>query len=148
MAFPASTGALSDALERACRTAQTMKSQVQSFVALSAAQPVGALEIIELHRQLRGYHATLTAVAQTTGIGAYAQAQLGDAEMDVAAEFTAMLSAITNATDWIAQNFPKGTGGYALAFTFGAAGPAYRQFTSAELAGLRTGLGQITAAVA
>ena len=150
MPFPASNGALSDVLEETCRFAVAMKQHAERASAKAAAGNVTSTDIIDLDIRLRQWRATLAEAGATPGIGAYAQEQLGDGTLDVAAEFNAMLGAIDNVTGWIRANFPVGSGqaaGYLLARTWGPDGPVDRLFSPTQTAGLRTQLDALAATV-
>lgn len=148
MAFPASNGALSDVLERACRTAIQMKALAERTSARLASEDASATEVIELFKQLRSYRSALSDAAAAPGIVAYAQDQLGDGALDVATEFNAMLAAVDAVTGWVQANFPRDGSGYLLAQTWGVDRPADRMFSPAQTAGLRTQLDALAATVA
>ena len=148
MPFPASNGVLSDVLEQVSRFALAMKRQVEATRARMAAGSVGSSEIIDLDIRLRGWRAEIVKAASTPGIAAYAQAQLGNAQLDVVAEFNGMVAAIDSVTAWIRANFPRDANGFLLERTWGDSGPVDRQFTSAQTAQLRTQLDALIATVA
>ncbi|MHB1170455.1 MAG: hypothetical protein ACYC28_14355 [Longimicrobiales bacterium] len=148
MAFPASNGALSDVLERACQAALQMRRQAEQTRARLATMDVASGEIINLDIRLRGFRAEFEAAGSVNGIGAYAQSQLGDGTLDIAAEFAAMVAAIDAVTDWIRTHFPRDGDGYLLARTWGVDGPVDRTFAPALTAGLRTQLDVLIATVA
>lgn len=151
MAFPASSGALSDVLERACRVALSMKAQAQRARDRMAVGNVPSSTILDMDIVLRGFKTELQDAAATPGIVDYAQGQLGDGTLDVAAEFSAMIAGIDDTVAWIRASFPVGSGqaaGYLLARTWGADGPVDRQFTPTQTEGLRTQLDALIATVA
>lgn len=148
MPFPASNGALSDAVETAARVALHMKSSATQAVALMGAQNVTSRYLIDMESRLHNYRADLDRVRQVPGIGPYAQAQLGSPTLDVAAEFNAMLVAIDAVILWMRDNFPKDANGFLLAQTWGENGVVDRQFSPAQTAGLRTQLSALIATVA
>lgn len=87
--------------------------------------------------------AQLNAAAGVSGIAAYAKAQEGDANYDVAAAFTAMMSACDGVINWIVANVPTATsGGFTgvLLESWSSSGRTVRSFTSTQTAGLQTAL--------
>lgn len=152
MAFPASNGALSETLESTSNVALQMKGQAQQLRDRSATQNVDAGAIIETERLLRQYRAIFVKSAGVSGIGAYAQSQLGSPSLDVVAELNGIIAAIDGVTAWIRSNIPVGTAGaagYLLIQTWPAGQePAFRTFTPTQTAGLRTQLDALIATVA
>jgi hypothetical protein len=145
MAYP--TGMLSLTLEDIDRRAVSVKGYCQRAKDTLAAGNSPATTILDLFVRLRQDRAAFAAAANVPGIAAYAQAQKDDAQLDLAAEFVAMLTAIDGVTTWIANNFPKDGNGFLLAQTLEANGPVDRQFTPAQTAGLRTQLDTILATI-
>ena len=90
--------------------------------------------------------AEFAAAAQIQGLADYAQAQEGDPNYNVAAEFNAMTGAIDNVLAWIIANVPT-NGGYVQMEQWSTSGVTTRAFTTAQTAGLRTVLDAFAATV-
>lgn len=112
-----------------------------------AAGNVSASVIRQLLEGCLAAKAEFTAAAGVTGLAAYAQQQEGDEAYDVAAEFTAMQSAITGIINEIVALVPTGTGGYVLMEKWEATGVSSRQVTPAQTATLRDKLDTFIASV-
>jgi hypothetical protein len=147
--FPASVQTQADALAGARRTATTMKSFAQNVRDFMFAGTVSANQVQAVMLEFKTAIETWDAAKAVPGIAAYALAQYDDTTLDIAAEFTAMLSAARTVRDWVIANFPKDASGYILKDIYEADGAiTVRQFTSAQTAGLRTALDSFIATVA
>lgn len=144
MAFRADRPTVYDRLRQ---TASNAKLLAATSRAAMLAGPVSANAVRQLLESFITAKAEFVAAAAVPGIAAYAQAQEGDANYDVAAEFSAMNTAATNVINWIVNNMPKGASGHVLTETWSAAGIATRTFSTAETAGLRTVLDAFIATV-
>lgn len=156
MSFPSSTGTKQDSLalawSRARDTAAGVKNRAQSLRTASLAGPVGSSAILDLATFLADSKLALQKSASTTGIVAYARDQIADPAIDVVAEFNSMIAALDGVVSWIITNFPRDTvsGTFLLARTFAVDNSGRtqdRQFTTAQLAGLRTALDSLIAAI-
>jgi hypothetical protein len=154
MAFPSSTGTVQDSLAQAWATARntasSIKGRAQALSTQAAAGSIGSSAILDFATYLADAKIALTKAAQTGGIAAYAQAQINDPNIDIAAEFTAMMGAIDTTTAWVVDNFPKDGSGFLLARSFqaGSTGRTVdRQFTPAQTATLRTALDALADAI-
>jgi hypothetical protein len=152
MAFPSSVGtkadSLADAWERARAVAASVKQSAQNLNALSLAGPVAGPSIIRFCGDLADARDVFTRLAAVPGLGAYAQEQVADPALDIAASFNAMVSAIDATRSWITTNFPKDGGGYLLALQFNGQGRTIeRTFDTATLAGFRTQLAALIATI-
>jgi len=150
MAWPASTTALSRAVHEANDTALTVRNAAVGLRDDSAAGDVNASRIISMWTRLNDAIAILTALAAIPGIGAWAKDEMNDPDLDVATEFNAMMTAMGDVRDWIATNFPVGTGpgaGYLLEKQFSGTQIVSRTFTPAQTAGLRTELDALIATI-
>ena len=136
MAYP--TGSVAKALDRADAMAIELKGICDRAVTKMAAGNVGSNDILNVYIQLTNLRNALASLSATPGIAAYAQIQKADDQLDIAAEFTAMLNAIDSTTTWVTNNFPKDGNGYLLARTLGPTGPVDRLFTPAQTATFRT----------
>jgi hypothetical protein len=101
---------------------------------------VDADQLLNLMRNMRQSLDSLNSLAVTPGIVVYAKEQEGDDNYDVAAEFTAMKSAMTSVGQWIAVNLPRDSNDYLLLWTLSGTTPVPRTFTAAQLTGLQTEL--------
>lgn len=149
MAWPTQTTTLNDALVSVDRAARALKERSAAFRAQSAAGNVAADRITEeVLRYLTVARDTFAAAAAVPGIAAYVAAQRGVTEQQVATAFQDMAGAVANAIAWIAANLPKDAGGYLLVRQIAADGAlTYRQFTPAQLAGLRSVLQAVEATI-
>lgn len=145
MSYPTNSVALTVATVD--RTAIDLKSLLQSFVAQMAAGSVPSSTILGIHARLKRDDATLAEAGSVAGIAAYAQTNKGNAQLDVAAEFNAMRTAIGADVSWIEANFPA-SGGYLQSHQFSGGQVVERQFNSASTAGLRTTLNAVIATIA
>lgn len=151
MAFPSSSGTKPDTLESAWALARglaaTLKVRAQSLVSRSNAGPIPASDITQFSAWMADARSQFARIAAIPGIGAYAQEQVGDPALNVAAEFSAMTTAIDNTRAWIVANFPA-SGGFLLASSFDANGRVVeRTFDTASLAGFRTQLAALIATI-
>jgi len=147
MAFPANTDALAATLLAVQSEAKSLKQYATDVKAASLAGPISANVVVDLYLRLVAAKARFTAAAGVSGLGAYAQAQLGGGGLDVAAEFAAMNSAIDGVRTWIDGNFPSNAG-YILKDQLGAGGVTVRTFTTAALATFRAQLDSLIATIA
>lgn len=99
--------------------------------------------------QLNASITVLNDAAAIPGVEQYARDQFDNPSFDIAAEFTAMVNAITTLRDWIFANFPKDTGSGAwLAQSFNNAGVATElPFTTADLVDYRTNADAVIATI-
>lgn len=149
MAFPSSSGTKAETLESAWSGARSSATKVKQMAgalkSASLAGPVPAQQILDFLAQLATQYDRLTVCAAVPGIGAYAANQV--AGFDSATEFNAVLAAIDGVRNWMIANFPA-SGGYILQRQFDVAGRTTdRTFSTASLAGLRTQLDTLLAAI-
>lgn len=152
MAFPSSSGTRAETLESAWggarATATKVKQMAQQMRAASLAGPVQAQQLLDFLVQLATMRERFTVYAAVPGIGAYAQAQMNDNTLNVAAEFNGMTTAMDNVRNWMIAAFPKNANGYLLARQFDGAGRTTdRAFSTAELADFRTQLDGLIASI-
>ncbi|OGT57385.1 MAG: hypothetical protein A3E01_07090 [Gammaproteobacteria bacterium RIFCSPHIGHO2_12_FULL_63_22] len=140
MSYPASTPSLQSELGTADAQALKIKTMTIALRNASAAGPIGRQQVIEFVGTLSRAISAWNSTASRPGIGAYAQAQKGNGSLDVAAEFTAMVTEATSLRDWIGANFPKDVAtGALLIYTVDASGTFTElTFTTAQLAQFRT----------
>jgi hypothetical protein len=149
MAFPSTAGSTPEALSAAWVSAMaiagSIKTDSQAVRDQSLAGNVGSSRILDHLTFLADQKIRLQQIAALPGIAAYAQAQTGDA--NVAAEFTAMISAMDGVRDWVIANFPV-VSTFLQAKTFQADGRTTdRQFSTAALANYRTQLDTLIATI-
>lgn len=147
MAFPASTDALAATLLVVQGEAKALKQYATDIKTASLAGPISANVVVDLYLRLVAAKAKFTAAVGVSGLGAYAQAQLGNGGLDIAAEFTAMNAAIDGVRTWIDGNFPSNAG-YILKDQLTAGGVSVRTFSTASLATFRTQLDSLIATIA
>lgn len=148
MAFPATQQSLSDGLAEARRQAASVRSRALEASAFLAANNASANYVLDILSAVKEARAKLVAIGALSGIADYAKAQYADQGLDIAAEFTALVSALADVRTWITTNFPKDASGYLLKEQFAADGGLnVRSFTPAQTAGLRTVLDALAAAV-
>jgi hypothetical protein len=151
MAFPSTAGSipqtLSVAWEHARAIAGSLKQATQSLRTQSAQGNVGASQILNHLTFLADQKVRLQGIAALPGIAPYAQAQVNDPGLDVAASFSAMIAAIDGVRDWVIANFPAASG-FLQAQSFQADGRTVdRQFTPAMLATYRAQLDALIATI-
>lgn len=150
MAFPSSGGtvaSLADAWAQARSIAASIKNQAQGVRNASVAGPIGSSQILRMSVFLAEMRAQLELVRLTPGLGAYVQEQLNNPAINIATEFTNMLTTVDNTIAWIVANFPQ-SGGFLAAQTIVASGMiADRQFSTASLVNFRTVLDTLIATI-
>jgi len=130
---------LNDALWSTNRTALQVDRQIATLRNMAASGPVDRYRFIDAMKLLNNAISTWTAASNVTGIVQYAQDQLNDPTLDVAAEFTAMVSAAEDLQDWIFTAFPTGAGGAILSQSMNSSGVLTSlTFTQAQLTGFVT----------
>jgi len=139
MAFRASNVVPADALRLTKQTAVQLKVNLQGFLSTLAAQSVGFPELRGIYRTLDRADNQLTSLSVTPGLAEYASAQENDGTYDVAAEFQAMIAAISAAKVWLNDNTPN-TATVAPASEWTDEGVTSSEFTPAQTAGLRAAL--------
>jgi len=147
MTFPALGQTLDEAFRNVRSIAAGLKPLCTRLRTQSAAGALSAVEVLGL-LSASSYALTQFNIASALpGMGGYAQAQIGNA--DIAAEFSAMVAAVTAMRDWIFANFPKDAGSGAwLSVTYDIAGsPAYLTFSTVQLAPLRALMGSVEATI-
>lgn len=151
MAFPSSVGrpyVLANAWESARQIAGQLKTSAQNLKTLSLAGPVTSSDLLNFQSRLVDSKASLATVSAVPGLAAYAQAQVNDNVLDVAASFSAMATQIDATGAWIVANFPKDGSGYLLASQFNGGGRVVdRTFATAALVGLRAQLDLLIATI-
>lgn len=151
MAFPSSIGTAGLSLQQALSSAQSLagqiKQQATALSNLSVTNGVGAQNIISFATQLTINNVSLTNYASITGMEAYAQAQLGNASLDIAGAFNTMQAAIVSTISWITANFPTDSGGYLQFAQWNGGTVSYTTFTPAQLTGFSTVLNTLIATI-
>jgi tartrate dehydratase beta subunit/fumarate hydratase class I family protein len=149
MTFPtASTTSLAIALNDALVYAGQLKAEAQTVRALCVAGPVDAIRMTTFESFLADKADAFTSLAAVSGLGAYAQTQLGNGTLNIAAEFTSMQAALNSVRNWIGTNYPKAASGEILERKFDAQGRTITNtFSTAQTAGLVTVLDALIAAI-
>lgn len=149
MAWPASTQTLEKALANVNTQALAVKARLQQLVTDSAAGAVDRWRLVDVMRLLSQAIAMWNAASALPGMAAYAQAQVGNSQLDVATEFQSMVNAAQSLLNWIAANFPKdATSGAALVASLNADGTMTQlTFTTAQLATFRTNANAVIATI-
>ena len=149
MAFPSNTGTTPNTLDEAWRLARDIAAQVKQTASdykTNAAGGLSGRSVLGLSAFMADQFAAFGTLSAIPNIAAYAQTQVNNPSLDVAAAFNAMRTAISNVISWITTNFPKDVNGNLLYTQFTADGHiTYTNFTSGQLAGLVT---QLTALIA
>jgi len=148
MAFPATGQVTAEAFRTARNVAVGAKVAASALRNASGAGDVTRQSVVSFLQTIASAVLNWQQVATTPGLAAYAQSQMNDPTLDIAAEFNAMVAAGADLRDWIFANFPKGAGGAWLTVAYdnqGAATPLV--FTSADLAQLRTRLATFEATI-
>lgn len=149
MVWPTATTTRDNALERVDQTAARLKANCVRWRAILGNGDVAADFVTE--EVLRGLvvsRAVFADAAAVPGIAAYVASQRSVTEQQVIDAFTDMDGAVEDAIGWIVNALPKNAGGFLLLRTIAADGAmAYRSFTPAETAGLRTILQAVEATI-
>jgi hypothetical protein len=152
MSFPSQGGLrqdnLSDAWQRARQLARTIKDSAQAVQNASLAGTLTSSQMFTLTTLIADCKVQLTSISGITGIGSYAQAQIGDNTINVATEFSNMIAAMDGIVSWVASNFPKDGSNFLLAYTLSAQGRLVdRVFSAAATAVLRTQLNALISTI-
>lgn len=106
MTFPASGVLPARAFDEIRQTAVTVKQTCTNYINTASSQNVDYDFIKAILFALNRANDRFNQLRTTPGLAAYAKAQVDDPNFDIAAEFSAMQSAITGALDWAATNIP------------------------------------------
>lgn len=118
-----------------------------SAVAVMAAGPVDTIFVFSLLDALNGLIANLNAVKNTSGLDAYATAQVPGYAGTMSSDITATVNAAQACIDWVVANFPT-SATFLLGQQLNANGTrTQRSFTTAQTAGLRTALNNLLATI-
>ncbi len=153
MTFPSNSGTRQDNLDVAWNTARATAGNIKTRTTALRTMlnsNTGSSAILTYATFLADARLILQKVATTPGIAAYAQQQINDGSINIAAEFTAMVSALDAVVSWIVTNFPKDGSGFLLATQFDGANNGRttdRQFTTVQTAGLRPALDNLLATI-
>lgn len=145
MAYP--TGTLSIALEEIDREMVAIKSYCQSVSSQLASASQKAALIIDLHANLGVVKNRLATWAATPGLPAYAKQQKDNVNLDVIAEYQAVVAAIDAVRSNVESTFPKDASGYLLREQWATVGITERSFAPSSTVQLRTLLNTLVAAI-
>lgn len=148
MAFKATNVVPADAYNRVKRAASNLKLNCGEFVTTMAAGDVAFSYIRSVYKTLYDADAFFDLLKTTPGLVAYAADQEDDPAYDVAAEFTAMQSAINQAITWMNNNVPTSVTAVSPPDWPTSENFIATVFTPAQTATLRTGLTAISNAIA
>ena len=127
--------------------AAAVKLRCQEFNATSLSGPVSASAVEEIFTGLGTFRAYMQANVATAGLADYVRAQYVDEELDIAAEYSALLAQIDAALAWIAANIPQ-SDGYVQLDQWSATGSVSRRtLSAASLEELRTVLETVIGAI-
>ena len=104
MAFPASGILPVKAFDEVRQTAIVLRQTCVNYIATSASQNIGYSFLQAILFALNRANDKFDQLKTTPGLAEYAKAQTSDPGLDVAAEFTAMQGAISNAIAWLEAN--------------------------------------------
>lgn len=140
-----------DSLERKLSEIDTVMLRVKEYSQRRKADmssgPVSSGVIIDLRTQMIQAKDKLTELQGVSGLHDYARTEKGNAQLDVATEFSAVKSEIDKVVSNIESSFPADGDGYLLATKFTASGIEDRQFLSAETSQLRDLLDAVIATI-
>lgn len=155
MAFPATGTSRADNLSDVWSRARDRGRQVRAAAVTLSASATGpntsGWDVLQFSTFLADAKVDLLRYSQVGGIGAYAQAQINDATVNIATEFNSMMSAIDAVTAAIITNFPKDGSGRLLFLTFAADNSGRyvsSTFTAAQMAPVKTSLDALVATIA
>lgn len=131
MAFKANTVDLQTGFNLATTTAKVEKQYLQAWYTKLASN-IDAIFALEMLNNLSRTITTLNSVSALPGLQAYAQQQFGSPAYDVAAEFTAMVNALTAIESWLKTNIPSNSVSIVNGVLTG------NTYTPAQTAALRT----------
>lgn len=140
MPYPASQLSLVRAFQSVNGIINQLVAKTTTLRSAALAGPVSRSRLIDLGRLLVSGISTLNTTKALPGIVEYAQKQLDDQALDVAAEFNAMITAATSLKEWIYDNFPKdaGTGAWLYIEWNSSFQEVQQTFSSAQLVGFVT----------
>jgi hypothetical protein len=116
--------------------------------ATMAAGPVDTIFVFNLLDALNGLMANLNAVKNTTGLNAYATANVPGYTGNMITDITATVNAAQACIDWVVTTFPKDGSGWLLGYQLNSDGTRVpRTFSTAATAGFRTALNALVATI-
>lgn len=126
------------ALERILWCATNIKNQTNFLINLTQ---ITRKQLIDYINIIASELSALDTYSAITGVGAYAQTQLGNESLNIVAEFTTMRTQIVNVQDWIIANFPKDASNNLAVYSFDV-NKRYVDvyFTAGELTAIKTQL--------
>lgn len=154
MAFDTRSILLTDALRQAQAAAQRIRRLAQVLDNQLAAGPVKIGAIFDFLDEATVVKNRLQQIGAMPRIAEHAERDLypynTDDQLDVVADFTAMVGSIEAVRAWIIANVPADASGYLLVFQFGGVDGSsriMRQFTPAQTTGLRAVLAVLAASI-
>jgi len=140
-------------LDEALTTVRRVGKALRGFAVRRAedfASGAPSTTVLDVFIRLGEGKAELQAAATVAGLAKYAKDQFGDPDLDVAAEYSALITAIDAARQEIAAALPTANDGgvdYLLVSRLTAGGPVDREFSAGELASARAALQAVAAAI-
>lgn len=105
MAFKASQFSLQQGFAQALDVAQQEKRTLQGWHSQLAGNITG-MDAVAMLANLSRVLGIFSSISALPGLSDYAKSQFGDANYDVATEFTAMVNALTAIQTWLKTNVP------------------------------------------
>lgn len=133
-------------LQAAFTTLINQAAQTKSFMTQWSANLAGnitALQAIQIADHCRAVLAAFNTAASVPGLGEYAKAQYSDANYDIVASYTAMVSSINGVLSWLNTNLPAGS----VSVVSGSASLTSTSYTPAQTAGLLAKVNLVIAAI-
>ena len=147
MAFKALSINLARAYDEIKREALRVYNEAVSLKNASLAGDISSSQILGLAGNLRSARILMEERRVISGITEYAKTQEDDVTYDVSAEYVIMRGALDAILMWISSAMPE-SGGYLQVETLNADGSiTYRNFSTAQTAGLRTALDTLIASI-
>lgn len=147
MAFPASNDSLAKTWQETQQLAATVKSMAAAVV-VDLDSDVTSQYLLNIYASMARYKLTFQQYAAVPGLVAYVKDQLDDQNLDISAEYTAMINAVEALRAAIIDPFPKDGAGFLLEKKVSAEGFSYRTFTPAQTASVKTAAQALVASIA
>lgn len=141
MAFPSVTPSLASVLAQLQNTAVMIKSVGQANLILLQNGSVSTVWVFQLLDNLNSVIGTLNTLGATTGLNAYATANLPGYAGTMTTDITSVANAAQVCINWVVANFPVDSSGFLQGFKLNADGSrTVATFTSAQTVGLQTAI--------
>lgn len=134
MAFPTQTMNQQDALNKSIRKAETLKTYLADASVVMGSQTVSASLPLGVMSECMDALMVWNKAKAVSGIGQYAKDQFADQNLNIGAEFTAMVNAVQAVVDAVDTHIPKDADGYLLVRKIVNGSFVVRQLSVAETA--------------